>query len=190
MTLRQELASWKFPQQLQIAQVPNSGTFAPSSDQIPLPPPNGKPTVITFLRHCGCPFAEKAFLDLRTTASANPSVNFIAVSHSDAKATEKWINALGGSRRVQVIVDADRQLYTKWGLGVASFWHLLNPQSMWGVYQLASHEGIWNRPTESGTRWQTAGSFAVDKKGHVCWSRPALSAHEVPNFDEAVKAMQ
>lgn len=57
------------------------------------------------------------------------------------------------------------------------------------MYQLGKSEGIWNRPTESGTRWQTSGSWAVDGKGVVRWGGVAKSADDVPEFGEAVKAL-
>lgn len=56
------------------------------------------------------------------------------------------------------------------------------------VYRLAKQEGIHNRPTESGTRWQTSGSFAVDREGKVTWSKPSTSADEVPDFDVALES--
>ena len=47
----------------------------------------------------------------------------------------------------------------------------------------------WNRPTESGSRWQTSGSFAVDRNGVVRWGGPAGRADFIPDFEEAVKAV-
>jgi hypothetical protein len=35
-----------------------------------------------------------------------------------------------------VIVDEEREVYAKWGLGISSFWHILNPWSMYSVYTL------------------------------------------------------
>lgn len=61
--------------------------------------------------------------------------------------------------------------------------------SMLSVYKLGKAEGIWNRPTESGNRWQTAGSFAVDKAGMVKWVRVNASANDVPDFMDAVDAL-
>jgi hypothetical protein len=55
MTFQQELNSWKSPPALRTAATLEIGAKAPSSSKLQLPDPNGKPTVITFLRHCGCP---------------------------------------------------------------------------------------------------------------------------------------
>lgn len=55
MTFRQEVALWWSPGHLQTAQVPEIGTKAPTSDRLKLPAADTNPTLITFLRHCGCP---------------------------------------------------------------------------------------------------------------------------------------
>jgi len=90
---------------------------------------------------------------------------------------------------VKVIVDAERKNDAEWGLGVSSVWHVLNPQSLYSVYKLDKREGIWNRRTESGNRWQTSGSFAVDKEGIVRWENVSNTADDVPNFEDGVEAL-
>lgn len=142
MTLQQEAASWMFPSHLSTSPIPSISANAPSTSNLQLPNPNGNPTILTFLRHCGCPFAEKTFLSLRATASAHPSINFVAISHSDQPATDKWLETLGGADDIHIIVDGERALYAHWGLGVSSFWHVLNPASMWSVYKLGKEQGI------------------------------------------------
>jgi len=123
--------------------------------------------------------AEKTFKDLRQLADEHNDVDFIAVSHSDEQSTDKWVISVGGHRETKVIVDSDREIYAQWGLGVSSAWHVLNPWSLWNVFSLGNKEQIWNRPTESGSRWQTAGSFAIDKDGIVEWARGSSSFHIV-----------
>jgi hypothetical protein len=57
MTLRQEAASW-WPFGLQTSElsaVPDVGARAPSTELLPMPAGDGKATIVTFLRHCGCP---------------------------------------------------------------------------------------------------------------------------------------
>jgi hypothetical protein len=88
-----------------------------------------------------------------------------------------------------MIVDDERKMYADWGLGVSSFWHVLSPWSLYEAVKLGQQQGVWNRPTESGSRWQSAGSFAVDSKGIVKWSKPSASADSVPDFQEALKAL-
>src|SRR5947209_16266037 len=39
-------------------------------------------SVIAFMRHVGCPFAEATFRALRTAAAAHPELRFVAVSHA------------------------------------------------------------------------------------------------------------
>ncbi|OCK79206.1 hypothetical protein K432DRAFT_355359 [Lepidopterella palustris CBS 459.81] len=189
MSLQTELKSWIFPTNLETAEPPALEQKAPSTDRLRIPGADGTPTVVTFLRHCGCPFAEKTFLSMRDSASFHPDICFLAVSHSDQESTDHWLDAIGGADKVHVIVDPDRELFALWGLGVSSFWHVLSPWSMWSVYRLGKDEGIWNRPTESGTRWQTAGSYAIDGEGKVKWGKVAQQAGEIPDFEEAVEAI-
>jgi hypothetical protein len=132
---------------------------------------------------------EKTILELRKLASQVPGVAFIAVSHSDSAATEKWLAAVGGPELVSVVVDPKRELYAQWGLGSSTFTHVLNPSSMFAAWKLGREDGIWNRPTESGSRWQTAGSFAVDEKGVVRWARVAEGASDVPDFKSVLEAV-
>ena len=98
------------------------------------------------------------------------------------------MDSVDGAGQVKIVVDSDRKLYAQWGLGVSSFWHILNPWSLWSVYRTGREDGIWNKPTESGNRWQTAGSFAVDGQGTVQWSKKAGTADEAVDFEQAVKA--
>jgi hypothetical protein len=67
--------------------------------------------------------------------------------------------------------------------------HVLSPASMMSVYRLGKERGIWNRPTESGSRWQSGGNFAVDGEGLVRWGGVAGRADEVVEFGEIVKAL-
>jgi hypothetical protein len=48
-------------------------------------------------------------------------------------------------------------------------------------------ENIWNRPTESGTRWQTSGTWAVDADAIVRWGAVGQAASDIPDFEEALK---
>lgn len=190
MTFQQELTSWFAPRDNNTAPPnppPTPGQPAPQTTKIQL---SAAPTLLTFLRHCGCPFAEKTFLNLRETARRHPNCTFLAISHSSPTATQTWLQSLpqSGSEpsNLHVIVDEEREAYAAWGLGVAGFAHVLSPSGLASVWRLGREEGIWNRPTESGSRWQRAGSFGVDGAGVVRWSRPAEGADEVPDFEEGV----
>lgn len=90
---------------------------------------------------------------------------------------------------VRVIVDEERRIYGAWGLGVSSVGHVLSPSGMASVLSLGWSEGIWNRPTESGSRWQMAGDFAVDKEGVVRWVHVYETAGDVGDINEGVQAV-
>ena len=55
MSFTQEFSSWLSPSKVETYSIPTTGSRAPPSDQITFPRKDGKPVVITFLRHCGCP---------------------------------------------------------------------------------------------------------------------------------------
>lgn len=134
--------------------------------------------------------AEKTFLSLRSTASSHPEINFVAVSHSDQPSTDRWLASLPDPSKntqpnLQVVVDAEREAYAAWGLGTSSFWHVLG--SIPSVKKLGDEEGIWNRDTESGNRWQTGGCFGIDGKGIVKWGGADGRADDVRNFGEGVR---
>ena len=75
-------------------------------------------------------------------ALAHPSVNCVAVSHSDQSATAKWLEAVGSAGNVRIIVDCERKLFACWGLGVSGFWHVLNPTNLWSAYRLGKDQEI------------------------------------------------
>ncbi|KAI6863450.1 hypothetical protein KC318_g18226, partial [Hortaea werneckii] len=156
MSLQQELSSWFAPRppanddkkkinnekdEGDIPPVPQIGEQPPSVPKLSFQPQanrnnsaHPRPTIIAFLRHCGCPFAEKTFLNLRETArnhrgpqehhqQQDATIDFIAISHSSAAATETWLQSLpqAGSEpgNLRVIVDEELEIYRAWGLGVA-----------------------------------------------------------------------
>jgi hypothetical protein len=94
-----------------------------------------------------------------------------------------------GPNPVTVLDDPDREIYAKWGMGITSWMHVLSPSSMMSAYRLGKDQGIWNRPTESGSRWQSGGNFAVDGEGVVKWGKVSGRADEVIDFTEVVEVL-
>ncbi|RVD84279.1 uncharacterized protein DFL_006040 [Arthrobotrys flagrans] len=190
-TLKSEIASFSSPAaNPELSAVPKVGDHFPESDQLPqLQSLNGKPVLITFLRHCGCPFAEKAFQSFRSLSDAHPDTTFIAISHSNREDTDEWVVSVGGTGDVEIVVDPERTLYAKWGLGFSSYWANIGPMTMWKALKLGSDELIYNRPTKSGYRWQTAGSFAVDVDGTVRWVYVSRNAPDIPVFEDGLGAV-
>jgi len=194
------------------AETPAVGQKAPATPKLIVPARNDKPAIVTFLRHCGCPctyhafrrigslrqlsltllkVAEKTYLSLRAMALAHPDMDFIAVSHSDQESTDRWLASLPDPSKntqfnLHIVVDAEREAYAAWGLGTSSLWHILG--SVLGASKL-KEDGINVRSTESGSRWQTAGNFAVDGQGIVKWSRKDERADDMPDFNEGLDAV-
>lgn len=138
--------------------------------------------------------AEATYLNLHKSALQNPTINFIAISHSDTTSTNNWLNTINPDPNtdspVRVIVDTDRSIYAKWGLGTTSWSHVLSPAGLYSIWKLGQERGIWNRPTESGSRWQSGGSWAVDGRGYVRWGGPAVRVDDVIDVDEAIGALK
>lgn len=219
MTFLTELQSLLVAASFQTAGAPVLGSRAPSTEVLELPEPAGRPVIITFLRHCGCPcasyrstsacihlistgfffvirvVAEKSFRKLHETAKSRTDVAFIAVSHSSSAHTTVWIDSLALTNselpNLRIIVDESCSLYGTWGLGSSSFLHWMSPSSLWSAVKMGREEGIWNRPTESGSRWQMSGSWAVDGEGIAKWGGPSKRAddEDVWKFEEALKAL-
>ncbi|OAQ68241.1 thioredoxin-like fold protein [Pochonia chlamydosporia 170] len=182
-----EIESLKSPEAKNVAAEPKVGAQAPTAPELSLP--DGRKTIVLFLRHCGCPFAEKTFKALTSLSDKQRDVHCIAVSHSSSEATERWIPQVGGVWQTDIIVDENRDLYAKWGLGLSSTWHAFNPMALYSVYRLGADEGIWNRPTESGSRWQKSGAFAVDGDGTIRWRHISKTADDLPDFNAALEAL-
>jgi AhpC/TSA antioxidant enzyme len=147
----------------------------------------GRPAVVAFLRHTGCPFAEATLRAMRDAAAADPVVQWVAVSHAAPDATDRWCQGLGGSAGVQVVSDPSRRSYAAWGLGQTSISHFMGRRSLGAVGRLA-RQGIRNtHPT--GTRWQSAGTFALDRDGVVRWRHLPEHAGDLPDLEAARAAL-
>ena len=156
--------------------------------ELPDPGLEGRPAVVAFLRHTGCPFAEATARGLREAAAAQPDIDWVAVSHAPALATARWVDAIGGVVTVRVLIDPERLSYATWGLGRSSLAHFMGRRSLGEVARLARH-GIRNRHPD-GTRWQRAGAFAVDADGIVRWRHVPAHAGDLPPLAEAIAALE
>lgn len=173
------------PRRVAVARAPRVGDAAP-----PLPGAvDGRPAVIAFLRHVGCPFAEATLRALGERGRRTPEVHFVAVSHAPDAATERWRAAVGDrAGAVEMVIDERRGLYGAWGLGTSSLAHFLGPRSLGSVGRLA-RAGIRNRHPV-GTRWQLAGTFAVDGEGVVRFVHRPGHAGDLPDLDAVVASLR
>jgi peroxiredoxin len=86
-------------------------------DTVPDAPKLGsdKPSIVAFLRHIGCPFAEKTFRDLHAFAEIHrDQYQYIAISHGTERDTKDWIEEVGGMGRITVLSDEQFQMYQAW----------------------------------------------------------------------------
>ncbi|GAB7357805.1 hypothetical protein MBLNU459_g0619t2 [Dothideomycetes sp. NU459] len=78
------------------AALPSVGDPAPSIiKSLNLPQGTGKPTLVAFVRHCGCPFAEKEVKLLGEETRKNEQLHVVIVQHSEDKETQEWFERIG-----------------------------------------------------------------------------------------------
>jgi AhpC/TSA family len=147
----------------------------------------GRPAVVAFLRHVGCPFAEATVREMAARAASQPGIDFIAVTHSGEQPSRRWCDAFGGAAGVQLVADPDRAHYAAWGVGLSDRKHFAGSDSMAALRRLLD-EGIHNR-WASGNRWQPAATFAVDGAGISRWRHVPRHAGDIPPLDDAVAAL-
>jgi hypothetical protein len=166
-------------------------TAAPPAVGDPAPPlpgqPGAGPAVVAFLRHAGCPFAEATVRALREAAPEHSGIAWIAVSHAPEGATAAWCDAVGGAGPVEIVADPERAIYGAWGVGRTTLGHFLGRRSLGAVARLA-REGIRNRHPV-GSRWQRAGTFAVDAEGVVRWRHLPEHAGDLPDLEAAAASL-
>jgi hypothetical protein len=166
-----------------VSALPELGAPAPIAE--PLGEVRG-PAVVAFLRHVGCPFAEATMRGLTEEAARHPEIAWVAVSHARLEATDQWCAAVGVSHRVRVVIDEERAAYGAWGLGLSSFGHFAGRRSLSAVAALARN-GIRNRHP-AGSRWQRAGTFAVNADGELVWRHIPKHAGALPDLAAAAVA--
>jgi hypothetical protein len=162
---------------------PELGAAAPIAE--PLGEVRG-PAVVAFLRHVGCPFAESTMQTLSEEAARHPEIDWIAVSHAGLESTDHWCTAIGASRHVRLVIDEQRSAYGAWGLGRSSLRHFAGGRSLRAAAELA-RKGIRNRHP-AGSRWQQAGTFAVNADGEVVWRHIPKHAGALPDLGDAAVA--
>ena len=173
------------PRALPTREAPAAGERA---RELPVALDPERPAIVVFLRHTGCPFAERTMQMLREGAARGPEIQWVAISHAPARATERWSLAVGGADGVRVVSDPRRQSYADWGLGLTSLPHFLGRRSLGAVASLA-RRGIRNRHP-SGTRWQSAGTFALDRAGIVRWRAIPAHAGDLPDLQAAASSVR
>ena len=161
--------------------------LAPGAKVPALPGLRGRPAVVAFLRHVGCPFAEATVRRMAALAAERPGIDFVAVTHSDEAPSRRWCDAFGGAGAVQLIADPDRAHYAAWGVALSDRRHFAGPESLGALRRLLD-EGIHNR-WASGNRWQAAATFAVDAAGVLRWRHAPGHAGDLPPLTEAVAAL-
>ncbi|OAA65931.1 Thioredoxin-like fold protein [Niveomyces insectorum RCEF 264] len=173
-----------------VAPLPVVGDPAPATPELGLP--RGKPTLL-WSASADKPVAERTFRALAALSAERPQLACIAVACATREAADRWIAEVGGAWETEVVVDdtADRPLYARWGLGLATAWQLWNPRALYATVALGRREGIWARPTPAtntdGRRWQQGGAFAVDAAGIVRWVHVPAATDDLVDFNPVLQ---
>ncbi|KXS22263.1 hypothetical protein M427DRAFT_129985 [Gonapodya prolifera JEL478] len=153
---------------------------------------NSQGTVVAFVRHCGCPFAEKEIRLLGEVVKQRPGVQVVVVQHSADAETKAWWDRIGGPKLVpdvKLISDPERNVYASFGVGILPWSGLFTNEIVKPITNL-KNEGIVNTETGSGSwRWQNSGGFVIDQSGIVRWSKIAAHAGDMCDYIEALKAL-
>ncbi|KAL0489992.1 HTH-type transcriptional regulator y4qH [Acrasis kona] len=180
-----------------VEEVPKVGDQASKDERLAL----SKKSIVAFVRHCGCPFAEKTTSWLLEISASHPSLDIIVITHANEQDSKDWLdlvekNAIDSGKKVdknsiKMVCDPDRTLYHKWGIGsLPTLGSMFGSGVMNELSELKDKEGIQNTETKAGSaRWQNSGSFAVDDNQIIKWAHVAKDAADVSNFNEALQSL-
>lgn len=71
--------------------VPQVGDQAPTEPKLA----TGVPTIVSFPRHCGCPFSQKEVLNLGELAQREQDLHVVIVQHSPENVSKEWFEFIG-----------------------------------------------------------------------------------------------
>jgi hypothetical protein len=174
-------SSFAKPKEVDLAPTPQVNESVPV-----LPRLGSGPSIVAFLRHIGCPFAEATVRQMIELRAVHPDVSFVAVTHSPEQPSFAWCEQFGGPGSVRVLSDPERISYGAWGVGLTDRQHFAGRESIAAVRRLLA-EGIHNRRA-SGSRWQGAATFAVGA-GIVRWRHLPSHAGDLPPLIDAVNTL-
>jgi hypothetical protein len=79
-----------------VSSPPAIGDAAPAPvGSIDLTRGNGTPTLVAFVRHCGCPFAEKEVQLLGAESRKHEKLHVLIVQHNDEATSKQWFEDVG-----------------------------------------------------------------------------------------------
>ena len=114
LTVPNALKSWATPPPppIEIAAAPVLGTRAPASNKLRLPALDGRPSVVVFLRHCGCPCTSFAEKTLRWKEGMKANEKSISRRENVPRAPPpgKQIPAPELRRRLAQLAESDREM--------------------------------------------------------------------------------
>ncbi|KAK0526220.1 hypothetical protein OC834_004886 [Tilletia horrida] len=167
---------------------PSVGSKAPALEGVDFTQ-SGGPHLVAFVRHCGCPFAQKEVQLLgKAVKDSGDKVKVVIVQHAEQAAIDNWWKAIEGDKHLpnaNIISDPEHKVYAAWGIGSLSFFGLFWPPSLYELIKLGYQEGVVNTATQKGAwRFQNSGGFAIDAQGNVQYSKIARHPGDVVPYDQ------
>lgn len=174
-----------------VCEAPRVGSHAPGGLSIP----SGYPTIVAFVRHCGCPFAAKEVQDLGKQVRKYPNLRVIIVQHSEEQVTNEWFKVIGGPAafgyglsRVSLVSDPGLKIYAAWGVGALGWAGLLFANGLFKLKKLAD-EGFSTFTSDGSWRWQGSAGFALDASSIIRWKKVAKDAGDMCDYAAAARSL-
>ncbi|KAF2153350.1 hypothetical protein K461DRAFT_278168 [Myriangium duriaei CBS 260.36] len=179
-----------------VAAFPELGDAAPSALGPVSFSTSTSPCLVAFVRHCGCPFAEKEVRLLAEASQQNPGLHVVIVQHSPEEQTKDWFERIGGHNlfpdpgRVTLVADPTREKYAAWGVGQLGWTQMVNGDVARKLHKQKLEEGLdITKGDWSNYRWQNSAGFAVDGQGKITWRKLATDSSDICDYVEAAGSL-
>jgi peroxiredoxin len=180
------------------SRVSNLGSPAPplelstaTGEQRSLAQFRGRPVMVSFLGPPHCVFCRAHIIKLiqaqRDIAAADAEVLMVAC-HDPSRIMEGLFHDL--QVPFTLLLDPHKTSYTRWGIGVGSWWQYLRPGLYWAYYTQKLKGGtVVNTPPNP---YQLGGDFVVDRHGRLAFAHQMKTFYDrapVARLLEAVQAI-
>jgi peroxiredoxin len=142
-----------------------------------------RPTLLTFLRHFGCPFCRDWMKQLQTHHAELDAlgVQVLAVAMGEPKHARRYCGDLAPN--LTCFTSTDHQPYFDYGLSLAGIGQVLNLNAAQNAIKVIIGKGTMGGPIIGDPR-MLPGSFLIDSQGVVRWAFYAADVSEQPDMTD------
>ena len=123
----------KKPKEQRIFSQLNVGSHIPNTDLLKIEFPN---SLVAFLRHPGCPFAEQMVKEINDWSVERPDVTVYLVCHGERLMIDQWLKNIDVNKAFKIVYDTNRVLYGHWGLGYSNFKYFMGEKQFLRILKL------------------------------------------------------